>query len=291
MNKKNIMVIDDNVTNLNIARKVLEGSYNVTLIPKSENAIEKILIVAPDLILLDVEMPVLNGFELIVKIKELGSIFNQIPIIFLTSITDTASEFKGFDLGAVDYIHKPFSPPLLLKRVELHLKLDTQRKQLTEYSKMLEKMSFSDTLTDVYNRNFYSLYIDEFKILPNNKVGVIFADVNGLKVTNDTNGHEVGDNLIKDVAMVLKSTLDGKIFRIGGDEFVCIFENISKIQFNSILDNLKLNMENSDNFSFTIGCVWRENFDNIENVIKDADNEMYKNKQKFYEIYNKSSSK
>lgn len=140
MEKKKIMVVDDNVTNLNVARKALENEYEVFLMLSGEKALKVIKRIQPDLILLDVEMPGMNGFEVIEQIKKLGIPFDEIPVIFVTAKDDSNSEFEGLDLGAVDYVVKPFSFPLLLKRVELHLKLASQQKELQNYSQNLENM-------------------------------------------------------------------------------------------------------------------------------------------------------
>lgn len=142
-----IMVVDDNVTNLNVARKALGNCYEVFPILDGQKALKIIPKIKPDLILLDVEMPEMDGFEVIEKIKDLGKPFDEIPVIFVTAKDDTSSEFEGLDLGAVDYIIKPFSFPLLLKRVALHLKLASQQKQLQNYSCNLENMVESQTET------------------------------------------------------------------------------------------------------------------------------------------------
>ncbi len=125
MNKtKKVMIIDDNVTNLSIARKALFDEYSVILIKDAKMALAEIPNTNPDLILLDVEMPEMSGFEVIQKIKnEFAEPYKSIPVIFLTAKNDGSSEFQGLNLGAVDYVRKPFSAALLKKRVELHLKL------------------------------------------------------------------------------------------------------------------------------------------------------------------------
>lgn len=133
-----IMLIDDNVTNLNVARKALEGKYEVLPMLSGEKALKILSKIVPDLILLDVEMPIMDGFEVFRLIQELGAPYNEIPIIFVTGNDDTSSEFEGLDLGAVDYITRPFSFPLLVKRVELHLKMSHQQKELHDYSVNLE---------------------------------------------------------------------------------------------------------------------------------------------------------
>ncbi|MFI3250816.1 MAG: response regulator [Eubacteriales bacterium] len=147
MGKSKIMVVDDNVTNLNIARKALETDYEVVLLLSGVKALKVLEKNKPDLILLDVEMPDMNGFEVIEKIKEMGAPYDEIPVIFVTAKDDTTSEFEGLDLGAVDYVIKPFSFPLLLKRVELHLKMAQQTHELQDYSLNLETMVEAKTET------------------------------------------------------------------------------------------------------------------------------------------------
>ncbi len=106
--KKKIMVVDDNITNLNIARSALEKDYDVFLMPSGDKALKVFTKIQPDLVLLDVEMPELNGFEVIQKIKELEYPMNETPVIFVTAKDDASSECEGFNLGAVDYVIKPF---------------------------------------------------------------------------------------------------------------------------------------------------------------------------------------
>ncbi len=122
--KPKIMIVDDNVTNLSLARKALCEDYHVVLIKDGAMALAEIPNICPDLILLDVEMPGLSGFDVIVRIKEeMPEPFKSIPVIFLTAKEDSDSEYKGLNLGAVDYVIKPFSSVLLKKRVQLHLDL------------------------------------------------------------------------------------------------------------------------------------------------------------------------
>lgn len=159
MEKKKIMVVDDNVTNLNIARNALEKNYEVFLLPSGEKALKVLSKIMPDLILLDVEMPEVDGFDVIRHIKTLGEPFDEIPVIFVTAKDDTMSEYEGLDLGAVDYITKPYSFPLLLKRVELHLKMAQQQREIQNYSHNLESMvsSQTDTIQKLQNAIVHAL--------------------------------------------------------------------------------------------------------------------------------------
>ncbi len=156
--RSKIMVVDDNVTNLNIARKALEGEYDVMLIPGGEKALEILSKIRPDLILLDIEMPGLNGFEVINRIKGMPAPICDIPVIFLTAKAEAESEYEGLNLGALDYIIKPFSVPLLLKRVQLHIKLAKQQIELLNYSNNLKSMVLEKT-KDIIELQYAVVYV------------------------------------------------------------------------------------------------------------------------------------
>ncbi|MFI3116007.1 MAG: response regulator [Clostridia bacterium] len=147
MSKKKIMVVDDNIPNLNIAREALGSEYEVFLITSGTKALDAIPKINPDLILLDVEMPDMTGFEVIEQIKHLGEPYNELPIIFVTARDDLNSEFEGLDLGAVDYIIKPYPFSMLRKRVAVHLRVAMQQQQLLAYSHNLESMVTSQVET------------------------------------------------------------------------------------------------------------------------------------------------
>lgn len=117
---KKIMLVDDNVTNLKIGRGLLAEAYNVFTLPSGERLFQLLVKVRPDLILLDVEMPEMNGYEVLRKLKAAPET-QDIPVIFLTAINDAAKEREGLAMGAVDFISKPFSPQFLLDRVAKYL--------------------------------------------------------------------------------------------------------------------------------------------------------------------------
>ncbi len=139
MNKGKIMLVDDSVTNLMIGKNVLQDTYEVLTVPSGEKALALLERVIPDLILLDIEMPEMSGYETLEKIKG-NPATAEIPVIFLTARSDAESEYDGLSMGAVDYIAKPFSIPLLKKRIELHLLIEEQQKRLREYNENLQKM-------------------------------------------------------------------------------------------------------------------------------------------------------
>jgi putative two-component system response regulator len=139
--KEVIMLVDDNVVNLTIGKNILKDKYNVFPVNSATMMFE--LLENPnadrkagmsvDLILLDIEMPGMNGYEVLKKLKS-NPALKDIPVIFLTAKNDAGSELEGLSLGAVDYISKPFSPPLLIKRIENHLAMEAANKKLKEYN-------------------------------------------------------------------------------------------------------------------------------------------------------------
>ena len=135
--KRKIMLVDDNTTNLSVGKSALQGNYDVLTVNSGERALQLLEKILPDLILLDIDMPVMDGYETIKRIKA-NEVVSQIPVIFLTAKDDVDSELDGLSLGAVDYIAKPFSIPLLLKRIELHLLIQDQKMRLAEQKDRLQ---------------------------------------------------------------------------------------------------------------------------------------------------------
>lgn len=137
--RQSLFIVDDNLTNLNIARDILSKDYNVITIPSAVKMFEMLKKTIPNIILLDIEMPEMSGYEAI-KILKADEKYKEIPVVFITVRGDSESELHGLSLGAVDYISKPFAPQLLAKRVEIHATLETQREQLKEYNEHLSEM-------------------------------------------------------------------------------------------------------------------------------------------------------
>ena len=137
--RKKVILVDDNPINLKLARNTLMGKYDVFTVPSAEKLFQLLAKTMPDIILLDVMMPEMNGYEAIKILKE-NPRTAGIPVIFLTSKSDASSELEGFIQGAVDYISKPFSPQLLLKRVDVHVLVESQKKELKYINDNLQKL-------------------------------------------------------------------------------------------------------------------------------------------------------
>lgn len=153
-NRKTIYLVDDDSKFLKVGKKILSDNYNVFAIDSGRELLKMLKITIPDLILLDVAMPDMDGYETIKQIK-LDPKAYDVPVIFLTAKNDSKSEYEGLSLGAIDYITKPFSPPLLLKRVEVHLLVEAQKYQLINYNTNLEQMVAKKTETVIELQNAF----------------------------------------------------------------------------------------------------------------------------------------
>ena len=136
-NREIVLIVDDDMVNLTVARNALVDKYEVFTAPSGKKMFQILERIVPALILLDIEMPEMNGYEIIKLLKHVDRT-SGIPVIFLTAKNDPASEVKGLDLGAVDYIMKPFSQELLSKRVEMHIIFEAQKLALKHYALDLE---------------------------------------------------------------------------------------------------------------------------------------------------------
>jgi putative two-component system response regulator len=136
--RKKVIIADNNPVNLTLAKDTLSAAYEVFTVPDAESLFQFLETNLPDIILLDASMPEIDGYE---AIRILKNDFRTagIPVIFLTSTNDPPSELRGLTLGAVDYISKPFSPPILLKRVEVHVLMETQKRELRRANESLRQ--------------------------------------------------------------------------------------------------------------------------------------------------------
>jgi len=238
--EQSILVVDDDKTNRRILKDLLQEQAKIIFAKNGKQAIELAKKHVPDLILLDVVMPDLSGFEVIDVIKKDPDTMN-ISVIFITGLANSDDEAKGFDLGGCDYIYKPFKSNIVIARVMMHLELISQRK-------MLHDIAHLDALTGVHNRRQMDIELKE--ALHNNKendkslmVGLI--DIDYFKPYNDNYGHGAGDVALKQVGALLKEVGNAKGFfvaRYGGEEFVIVLPHCNldsaKEALQSIIDTL-----------------------------------------------------
>jgi CheY-like chemotaxis protein len=139
MDKAKILIVDDTPANIETLNETLENEFDIYFAMDGNDALQKVQLLEPDLILLDIMMPVMDGFEVCRRLKE-NEQFRDIPVIFITALDQPEDESKGLLLGAADYVTKPFNPDLVLLRVRNHLKLKNQRDTLELRTLELEKI-------------------------------------------------------------------------------------------------------------------------------------------------------
>ena len=152
MDTKTVFIVDDDVTNLTVCVNALASTYNVFSFSSGRLLLKRLEKQIPDMILLDIDMPEMSGFEVLRHIREMEDA-TDVPVVFLTAKIDVDSELEGLTLGAIDYIFKPFSPLLLLKRIEVHLLIEQQKRELTDFNNNLLEMVDEKTQTVVELQN------------------------------------------------------------------------------------------------------------------------------------------
>jgi diguanylate cyclase (GGDEF)-like protein len=216
-----ILLVDDEPSNLRILAAMLKPHYDIKVAIDGNRALSVAAAEpTPDLILLDVMMPGIDGREVCRRLKASPNT-RDIPVIFVTALGRSVDEVEGFKLGAVDYITKPFVPPVILARVSTHLEL--RRKTL-----MLERMAQLDRLTELPNRRFLDTRLSEEwrrALRGQSPLGLAMLDVDHFKQFNDQHGHGAGDQCLRAVANALQGTMRRSsdfLARYGGEEFVAV---------------------------------------------------------------------
>ena len=231
---KSILVVDDDKINLATARKVLGDKYKVILIPKGAQAITYLESEICDLILLDINMPEMDGYEVLEKIRLIETC-KSIPVIFLTADCDTETEIRCFQAGAVDFITKPFVPEVMSTRIaraleleELRLSLADRLEQKTKEVSDMKNKSSQDALTGLWNRVHTEEAVNA--MIAQGVQGALFMiDMDNFKAINDNYGHLAGDKTLKMFADTLRTlSKEGDVLcRIGGDEFVAFVKDVT----------------------------------------------------------------
>ena len=149
---KIIFVVDDSPTNLVTAKNVLADKYKTFTLPSAARMFQLLQKITPELILLDVEMPEMNGFEALARLKS-DVKYKSIPVMFLTAKNDVDSEIRGFEMGAIDFIIKPFSPPVLIRRIETHIEVDRLIKESLQAVRKVHNATISVIANMVEHRD------------------------------------------------------------------------------------------------------------------------------------------
>ena len=221
--KPTLLIVDDEPTNIQALGHLLKDDYRIRVANNGEKALALAAEGAPerpDLILLDIQMPGIDGYEVCRRLKE-DPHTSDIAIIFVTALDDARDEEHGLNLGAVDYIARPFNPAIVRARVNTHVKL----KRRTD---LLEQYAMLDGLTGIHNRRYFDEHLDR-ETRRSQRAGeplsLIMLDIDHFKGFNDHYGHGAGDRCLQKVAETLARTLNrpgDTLCRYGGEEFVAL---------------------------------------------------------------------
>ncbi|MDN4501017.1 diguanylate cyclase [Alteromonadaceae bacterium BrNp21-10] len=292
MSKPTILIVDDEPTNIQVLASCIVDDYQLKIANSGASALEVLdKGQAPDLILLDVIMPEMDGYETFKRIREKTDHAN-IPIIFISALNAVEDEAKGLELGASDYIHKPFHSGIVRARIKTHIDLKLK-------TDMLEHASLTDFLTGLPNRRAFDKHLDrEWQYFRRRRLplSLIMIDVDYFKAYNDTYGHMQGDEALKQIGNALQSCINRShdvVARYGGEEFIAVFPetDISAAKHLASLFQQRIFAANiahsasqvSDRVTISCGLVEvndRDHYEDYQALLQEADEALYEAKAK-----------
>ena len=249
-----ILIIDDTPANIQILNELLQLDYDIYFSTNGPEGVRLAQQELPDLILLDIMMPEMDGYEVCAKIKA-NPLTRQIPVIFITAMNAEEDETKGLDAGAIDYLTKPVSAPIVKARVKNHLELKRHRDELNKLTIELDKknqelslLARRDALTGLANRRYFDEVLDaEIKRATRSRqlLSLILCDVDFFKSYNDHYGHVAGDRCLQAIGKILRHSfkrVSDLPARYGGEEFAVIFPDTPPGNAGQLAEKLRQEM-------------------------------------------------
>ncbi len=286
-----ILVVDDNPDNIEIiATRLRFRGYEMEEATDGRQALELVRRDPPDLILLDVMLPDIDGYEISRQIKGSDDL-PFIPIILVTARDSTQDKVAGLDAGADDYLTKPINFPELEARVRSMLRIKRLQDELEEKNRELERLSISDGLTGLFNhRHIHGLLHEEFDRAQRTgeKISVAMLDLDRFKAVNDTHGHPAGDRVLQELAEILRENAReiDRIGRYGGEEFMVILPEtdiedatvfVERIRREVARRPFDIQADEPLRMTVSVGVATypNEGIDTPEALVKMADNALY----------------
>ncbi len=248
---KHILMVDDMTVNLEYAVEVLRDDYEITAVKSGRQALVSLRERIPDMIITDINMPDMNGYELMEAVRS-DPRLKEIPVVFIAVETDRESEIEALKMGAMDFIKKPFEPEIMRSRIDRVL-------QMAEQKKELECFAWQDGLTRLYNRRYIERVLN-YTNRHDKKGFFMLLDLDNFKLVNDNFGHIMGDEVLVRFANVLKEGAGpgDSVCRLGGDEFAIYFpEGRERNQMQGIARKLIENVAFEINDMLGTGCDFR----------------------------------
>ncbi|NOQ47030.1 MAG: diguanylate cyclase [Desulfobulbaceae bacterium] len=247
--KPSILIADDNRVIIRLLGDVLtrEG-YQVTEVTSGPETLAAVFKAQPDLLLLDVDMPGLSGFDVCRKLKQ-DSRTAEVPVLFVTARNDKQDIVTGFAAGGQDYVTKPFTRSELLARVKTHLALRMAQQKLKASEARYRELAIRDDLTGFFNtRYLYQTLQGQLDMHRSRSLSVIFMDIDNFKKVVDTYGHLNGSRTIAELADVTRSVLPDGCYGVsyGGDEFVIVLAGHTRKQALLIAELIRTSIEQNE---------------------------------------------
>jgi diguanylate cyclase (GGDEF)-like protein/PAS domain S-box-containing protein len=287
---QSILIVDDSPFNTKVLENALKEEYVLAITHSGEEALDYLrLNHPPDLILLDIVLPDIDGYEICRRLNRDPNT-KDIPIFFLTSLTETRDIEYGLSLGAIDYITKPFSIPVIKAKIRNHL----VKKHDYDNLKISNDI---DQLTQIGNRRYFD---EKFEIevkraqITKSLLSILLVDIDHFKLYNDTYGHLEGDRCLKTVATTLSGLIRNNqdyVARWGGEEFVCLLPDTDSQEAQELAERLRLAILSlaiphaaspvEDVITISIGVVTsdRNNSDSFDILLERADEALYQAKK------------
>lgn len=287
--RQTILIIDDTPINIRMLSELLVDEHEILFATSGEDGLKRALQERPDLILLDIMMPGVDGYEVCRRLKE-DPATRDIPVIFVTALTQEADETKGLAVGAIDYVTKPISAPIIKARVHNHLKLK-------RYQDMLASQALLDGLTGIPNRRRFdeTLQMEWHRAQrTGSEISLLMIDIDHFKRYNDTYGHLAGDDCLTSVARTMAKVVHrggDLVTRYGGEEFACILPETGSSGTRKVADKIRaainaLQIPHADSpvapyVTVSIGgCTTRpDDHHSHEQLVACADRSLYRAKQ------------
>ena len=289
--KASILIIEDDVKTSSLWSRVLAANYNCITAKSGEEGLKAMDKEIPDLVLLDLLLPDMHGLDLLKRVKK-NPVMEEISVIIVSSINDLETRVKGIDLGSDDYLVKPVNALEMLARVRAAIRKTKARQKLKETLNDVFKLSITDSLTGLYNRQYFNSYLE--KLMASSRrhsriFSLLFVDIDRFKTINDQYGHLCGDNVLKSIAEIFEDNLRASdvIARFGGEEFVILLSDTDLKGGEALAEKLRTDVEafgfeGLDNSKITVSIGVSESTDvdgSITDIVKRADEALYKAKE------------
>jgi two-component system cell cycle response regulator len=279
--KGKVLIVDDASDTLEIIQKLLsfEG-YEVILASTGEEGVRKVEREKPDVVLMDINLPGIDGAEALKRIRERNPIQS---VIMLTAFATVDNAIRALKEGATDFIKKPFENEHLIHIVNQSLEKHRTLKEKDKLEEEVRRLSITDDLTGLYNhRHFFQTLESELTRLKRQKtsLSLLMFDLDNFKRYNDFYGHLEGDRVLKKIGEIIKHSIRHNVdsgYRYGGDEFAALLIGASLDQALTIAERIRSSIENAGfkDITVSIGLAeFRKDFD-LERFVKSADDAMY----------------